>query len=1412
MASSGENEEARAALSTSTRIHISDLNSSTASGARHIEADVVLVYPYSSKTTELSLRLVERDVSLRKAKGQVTVTFHDAVAREVAESRPGIGDTVWLSLRDVELVEEQDVVATPGKKAGFTLHFHHAVRLQLSSDRGRTQLVDFVASTTPPVSPHQPGSPSRDGAVIAFETPTSNRIFNISKTRTISGSMSLLRSSQRISSNSFPGSMVDPFTEEDGYTEGRGRKRAKFARHSGAWKFTDTDDEETDTSHLPEDNGTAADNTPADHVREVERVVTSTNEALLVKDAVTGPISDGYVDVEDVEVLKHSGLEYEVASSFDDQLDTSHKDFEQLSSPESQISVRSDLSSSSTDQIRPVERMSLPPASSTRIAISTLEAVGSPGLAAVSPFVSRGQHFSPFPGHTPVYDANAHPVEPPNTFFQVPDLQVPNAIPVEESEAGRWPSDHEVSEVAQDSDILLAMSSGDFLAQDIDLDSLQQQIDLANGTDFPTEAGEEVIEDADMYGTLVSPRLGLGVRLEEQLTSLQRTDMPAANADYPIILDDDDDNEDVEELEDTFENDVDEMEEDGESYEDEKEEAEDEDDPRTGLGKDLQLNQINFSTEEVEEVAEESHNTEEERISVAESSSIYNSSPVSMRSDKSFATDDHDDNEPEPQQTSIELERLDAAEQSEYDFTTDNFEQTTSAKATVAPVQSLRSLDGISDEVLPAGGPLRLVDVVEVELPPVDAVRTSEPVNGTDARKGPAVNETLLGVGSSHTESERREILTNELPTPQATQSNQVSRGDQVKMQSGLSHEMPPTPVGGQEQPPEDEAPSVIPEGVSSALPQVDRTPARRTSQRLVDKPQMSNDVYSDYFTPRKSAARSKDTAPVENAKHSETQTTLGTFRPVSKVFGDVDNGLQNSPVEASARSRLSTAVNDVPWASSRGIATDLGYYVYLDYLGDYYDQLVDVLAVCTADAIAPERAKSGPKDFNTTIHLADSSASDGMSTTITVQIFRPHKHAIPIVRRGDVILLRNFKVQTQLHKPFLLSTDESAWVVFSSVGHDAIVTGPPVEFGDLEMVSVSWLSSWWMGEGKDKYSDRPTETQPDPANDRPLIKKPPTQPLDLSRSLKRTSPDSAAEDTGVHHNQEQSPSCNPQSPTFTFGIESSSMPPRSAWAVSPSSPTSVRMTRSTRSASVSVEAENVKQPTAVSRPPASSRSNTKINEDRCAQIHPKSVSHRAGVEHDQAHRKSIEDDGTGMSEGETSVSSKRRHRHERVSTSLIHELRDGTQYIDIDDFEIVSVSEEGTDDDQENAAQNAPMAGQSELFVEKVSPSSVMTVTPSKRGPGRPRKKPQPSQPHEQREEPQTDDTPSKLRPWRTQTTLSDKPSQSDAAAAQSEGRPQSSHSQGSGAMVGTERITRSKTAKEHNVHELRDGTVYED
>lgn len=136
MDTSSQEHVASHAFNGSTRLRIADLKDdlhSTITDDSYVEATVQLVWPFSSSTSQISFLLVENDISVYETTAQARTIFHGACAREVAKSKIGIGDTLRLRLRGGVVEPEREQLSTPGKKAGFDLHFRRVVNLQVGS-------------------------------------------------------------------------------------------------------------------------------------------------------------------------------------------------------------------------------------------------------------------------------------------------------------------------------------------------------------------------------------------------------------------------------------------------------------------------------------------------------------------------------------------------------------------------------------------------------------------------------------------------------------------------------------------------------------------------------------------------------------------------------------------------------------------------------------------------------------------------------------------------------------------------------------------------------------------------------------------------------------------------------------------------------------------------------------------------------------------------------------------------------------------------------------------------------------------------------------------------------------------------------------------------------------------------------
>lgn len=135
-------------VAPSQRINISSLASNALdTDSTFIEAQVILVWPYSSSNGRLSLLLAEKDVRLRSVKGQVKVTFSGNGAKEVARTRIGVGDLIRLGLKDVSLKHSNEEIATPGRKLGLEIEVQKSIWIEVGGQRNNVYYILINADT-----------------------------------------------------------------------------------------------------------------------------------------------------------------------------------------------------------------------------------------------------------------------------------------------------------------------------------------------------------------------------------------------------------------------------------------------------------------------------------------------------------------------------------------------------------------------------------------------------------------------------------------------------------------------------------------------------------------------------------------------------------------------------------------------------------------------------------------------------------------------------------------------------------------------------------------------------------------------------------------------------------------------------------------------------------------------------------------------------------------------------------------------------------------------------------------------------------------------------------------------------------------------------------------------------------------
>ncbi|KAM3556106.1 hypothetical protein MY1884_005245 [Beauveria asiatica] len=224
------------------------------------------------------------------------------------------------------------------------------------------------------------------------------------------------------------------------------------------------------------------------------------------------------------------------------------------------------------------------------------------------------------------------------------------------------------------------------------------------------------------------------------------------------------------------------------------------------------------------------------------------------------------------------------------------------------------------------------------------------------------------------------------------------------------------------------------------------RSPARRTP--LTPSTQMQLQLHQEY---QHSARRP-----------SESPTIVRTREAPSIAASPPPAGDDNDAV--------TTTASELKLLLLRDLRNTLPDNLPLRQLRTSLHKMADVMAVAAATPASPYRPRNGPRDYMLELLLVDpSSAPSGVHVA---HIFRPHQQSLPVVRRGDVVLLRAMTVVAVKSRGFgLRVSDTSAWAVFDEKARAAVgdgsavlpqIQGPPVDVMEAEAQYAMGLSRWW--------------------------------------------------------------------------------------------------------------------------------------------------------------------------------------------------------------------------------------------------------------------------------------------------------------------------------------------------------------
>lgn len=165
---------------------------------------------------------------------------------------------------------------------------------------------------------------------------------------------------------------------------------------------------------------------------------------------------------------------------------------------------------------------------------------------------------------------------------------------------------------------------------------------------------------------------------------------------------------------------------------------------------------------------------------------------------------------------------------------------------------------------------------------------------------------------------------------------------------------------------------------------------------------------------------------------------------------------------EKDAEAQIQHVSPELSWPVA-GLRTRLAYFCPLSLLSENINSAVDTMSI-VASATPVLRGTRKPRDYFTTLHLLDPSTA---GTTVCPQLFRKQKDALPVASKGDVILLRNFKVRSMDNKSLLCTMGHSSWAVFIQGNEENVqIKGLPVAYDNNERACVTELRQWYVEEG----------------------------------------------------------------------------------------------------------------------------------------------------------------------------------------------------------------------------------------------------------------------------------------------------------------------------------------------------------
>ncbi|PHH53601.1 hypothetical protein CFIMG_008143RA00001 [Ceratocystis fimbriata CBS 114723] len=417
-----------------------------------------------------------------------------------------------------------------------------------------------------------------------------------------------------------------------------------------------------------------------------------------------------------------------------------------------------------------------------------------------------------------------------------------------------------------------------------------------------------------------------------------------------------------------------------------------------------------------------------------------------------------------------------------------NYEHTDFEEMVVSPMpiqatdteQADESVDGVMEEDAPPSIEITKPSVIDTEeeaisrnadesdasIIDIEEVRDDE--NLADAHKVPEVEEVEEEVGEE-AEGEDEDVeptleveeaeaeLDDEAETASHISDNSLGDDPSISMVRGDTPE--PTNPNWTKAGPSPKTPQ--PSTLATSTPVTGRT-TRSQAKSLSMSPGLAGD--ESILMARKSLQPTQAPEPTQSTpmtrslrrKQEAAKEAASTHTDPSASAAAVD---EQTPKEAEQKP-------DIPLpqlkAKINKSLREMKHLTTVKALRLSLKKTVDVIAMVVATPAEPQRARRGQRDFILSFQITDLSAFP-LHVSV-VNVFRPHSEALPVIKAGDIVLLRRFNVASMTGCGFgLRSGATSAWAVFEQDRTDGLpqIKGPPVEFEANEEALVADMRCW---------------------------------------------------------------------------------------------------------------------------------------------------------------------------------------------------------------------------------------------------------------------------------------------------------------------------------------------------------------